>query len=174
MDDIPKKEKIRRSKSKKKSKPDMTKYKINKISPYTQGINITKNIILNDEDIFDNTYQYIGYKDKIFKLDSRNPLRQKKITYKCINKYIKKNKPENLKYFCDSTIVAIRDYECIKKFKYYFNANHSDCCNEYYEKIKEQDEMKENKIIKHELKKIKKMRNLLKIKKLKIISLNVH
>ena len=115
MDDIPKKEKIRRSKSKKKSKPDMAKYKINKISPYTQGINITKNIILNDEDIFDNTYQYIGYKDKIFKLDSRNPLRQKKITHKCINKYINKNKPANLKYFCDSTIVALRDSEFIKK-----------------------------------------------------------
>ena len=126
--------------------------KINKIIAYTQGINVTKNIILNDEDILDNTYQYISYKDKIFKLDSRNPLRQKKITYKCINKYKKKDKPDYLKYFCDSTIVAIRDSESIKKFKYYFNANHTECCNKYYEKINTNDEKKEHNIINTELK----------------------
>lgn len=85
----------------------------------------------------------------MFKLDSRNPLRQKKLTYKCINKYKKKDKPEILKYFCDSTIVAIRDAECIKKFKYFF---HSDCCNKYYEKINEDEEKKKQNIIYPKLK----------------------
>ena len=79
----------------------------------------------------------------MFKLDSRNPLRQKKLTYKCINKYKKKDKPEILKYFCDSKIVAIRDANALKNLNIFLMQ--IICCFKFYEKINE-DEEKKNKI----------------------------
>ncbi len=88
---------------------------------YVSGINITKDIILDESNIFENCYKYIQYNNKIFKLDSRNPIIQKKITYKCLNKYKIKGNPNTEKYFCDGTLIAIRDEKNLKEYKFFFN-----------------------------------------------------
>ena len=87
---------------------------------------IIKDVLLNEKDLKDNTYQFISFNNFRFFLSSYNAIKQKKITYKCINKRKLKNKPKNDLYFCDATIVAIRENN--NNFEFYFKKNHSDIC----------------------------------------------
>lgn len=73
--------------------------------------------------------------DKIFKLDSRNPITQNKITYKCINKYKKKDKTTDIKYYCNATIKGIRNVDNNTIFKYYISEKHSEMCSNNYNKL---------------------------------------
>jgi len=84
-------------------KRKQTKIKIAK------GINITSNIKFEKNYKINNTYREIEYKNFRYKLNSRNPLTQNKITYKCIYQRQIKNKDDKQSLFCDGTIVALKD-----------------------------------------------------------------
>lgn len=100
----------------------------------TTGINITKNIKLEEECLDDNTYMKISYKDKYFKLNSRIYVNQNKLTYKCI--FFNLKSKDNIKNkFCDSTITALREIKDINKCLYYLKSNHSFECNEKYKNL---------------------------------------
>ena len=164
-----KKQKIKSTSSKKNYlNSKITKKKA--IKGYSNGINVTKEIKFNENDLVDNAYNIITYLDKTFKLDSRNPISQNKITYKCINKYLKKDKPTKEKYYCNSTITAIRNKENNTMFTYYFSENHSEICLEKYNKLiyKQNKLLCDNKCQKKDTNEIKK-----EILENKISSLNI-
>jgi len=92
-----------------------------------------------------NTYTEIEYNNFRYKLNSRNPLTQNKITYKCIYQRQIKNKDENQSLFCDGTIVALKDETDNSKYKF-FKDEHSDSCIRPFRELNESsnDEFKLN------------------------------
>ena len=51
----------------------------------TTGLDITNKIILDNNNIKENTYMEILYDKRSFVLNSRSYIKQRKLTYKCIN-----------------------------------------------------------------------------------------
>lgn len=95
--------------------------------------------------------------NKQFKICSRQNIKQKKITYKCVF-YRTQLKDEIKPYtFCKSTIIDIRKDNIIKDFLFYIKENHSKECDSKYEniileetdKIIDNNNLKDNKIKKN-------------------------
>ena len=115
-------------------------------SKKNKGINITSNIKLENNYKINNTYTEIEYNNFRYKLNSRNPLTQNKITYKCIYQRQIKNKDENQTLFCDGTIVALKDETDNTKYNFFLKAEHSDSCIRQFRELNKSsnDESKPN------------------------------
>ena len=143
----PKKSKIKDIRKNKKnlkkvSKIYMKKAEIRKIN--IQGIDMAKNVILDNNNLEHNTYMRITYMNKQFKLCSRQYIKQKKITYKCIF-YRTEIKNDIKPYtFCKAIKIAIRKDNNIKDFLFYIKENHSKDCDAKYENIILEDNEKIN------------------------------
>lgn len=99
----------------------MKKSEIKKVN--IQGIDIIKNIKLDNNDLVNNTIMRITYMNKQFKICSRQYIKQKKITYKCVF-YRTQLKEEIKPYtFCKATIIAIRKENNIKDYLFYIKEN---------------------------------------------------
>ena len=70
----------------------------------TTGIDITNKIILDNNNIKENTYMEILYDKRSFVLNSRSYIKQRKLTYKCIN-YRKTVYDNNFNKFCTFQIM---------------------------------------------------------------------
>ena len=106
----------------------MSSKKIQTNIKITKGINITSNTKLENNYKINNTYTEIEYNNFRYKLNSRNPLTQNKITYKCIYQRQIKNKDENQSLFRDGTIVALKDETDNSNYKFFLKKKQSDLC----------------------------------------------
>lgn len=61
----------------------------------------------------------------LYKINSKNFYDKLEVTWNCINKRKTKNKPVNLKNFCDGAIKGEREIFSQKYFKYYLKNIHS-------------------------------------------------
>ena len=102
-----------------------TKKNIKKIN---LKFDITDEINYKNENVCYNTPILIEYKNKQFKLETKNYYDKIEVTWKCINRRKTKNKPVNMKNFCDGTIKGIRNVFENKIFRYYFKFPHSEIC----------------------------------------------
>lgn len=146
----------------------MKKSEIKKVN--IQGIDITKNIKLDNNDLVNNTYMRITYMNKQFKICSRQYIKQKKITYKCVF-YRTQLKDEIKPYtYCKATIIAIRKENNIKDFLFYIKENHSKLCDSKYENIilEDKEKFKDNTNLKNET-----IKNNIPIKNKKHIESNI-
>ena len=109
----------------------------------TTGLDITNKIILDNNNIKENTYMEILYDKRSFVLNSRSYIKQRKLTYKCIN-YRKTVYDNNFNKFCNATITAIRNNTDLGKFKFYLKDIHSKLCNENFNILEENILLTEN------------------------------
>ena len=88
--------------------------------------------------------------NKQFKISSRQYIKQKKITYKCVF-YRTQLKDELKSYtFYKATIIATRKENNIKDFLFYIKENHSKNCDSKYENIILEDNDNDNNNIKED------------------------
>lgn len=103
-------------------------------------LNIAKNIQINESDILYNTPKQIYYENRKFKIATINYFDKIEATWKCDKHRRTKDKPSNLKYFCNSTIKGIRAIFDKKLFYFYLIEEHTKVCNLLFQQNKIQIE----------------------------------
>jgi len=111
---------------KKKIKDNLYQRKKLKIIKYTNEI--TNDINFNESNVQYNTPILIEYKTFNYKLNTREYYDKCEATWKCINNRKLKDKPKELKKYCDSTIKGFRAPTSNKYFKFYLIKLHTDLC----------------------------------------------
>ena len=122
---------------------------------------ITTEITFSETDVSYNTPTIIIFKNIQFIIYIKDFFDKMQVAWNCINKRRTKNKPPDLKCFCNGAIVGSRNLFSIKYFNYYLKAAHFKSCLELEEQlvhyIKWED--KEKKTTEIEIKKKEKEEN---------------
>ena len=134
---IPKKAKKRKnSKDSSDEKKDLNKeeeiklFKAQKTKIFLKlkHLDISKDIIVEKDDIKYNTPTVISYYNFKFSINTRKYYELYESTWKCINYRRTKDLPENYKVFCNATIKGIRNALKTSIYTYYLIEDHSEIC----------------------------------------------
>ena len=91
-------------------------------------LEISKDIIVEKDDIKYNTPTLISYYNFKFSINTRKYYELYESTWKCINYRRTKDLPENYKVFCNATIKGIRNVLKTSIYTYYLIEDHSEIC----------------------------------------------
>ena len=91
-------------------------------------LEISKDIIVEKDDIKYNTPTVITYYNFKFSINTRKYYELYESTWKCINYRRTKDLPENCKVFCNATIKGIRNALKTSIYTYYLIEDHSEIC----------------------------------------------